>query len=971
MDIDEERLTLRLQKRTEQVCDTACRVHRGRSCYLAHLILLLLLSLLGNHVRGQTIVARPFPFYYQLYSNEVFDIYQDRTGYLWFGMTSALARYDGHYLRTFRSDYNHPQKLGNNIVTYITDNANYLWVGTNSGITLYDKNSWKTSQIEDSRIAGHVVNDIKSDPATGEVWAGLGNHVYRLSPDGEVISGFELQKGAPDTGINQIYIDRQGRVWACTWRGLFVYDKESDAFLRYSDMPGGATPYSMLQDSHGHYWIGTWGEGFWKFNPNDSTHCYEHQPINLYGSDTEDNIFYSMVQDDTFGYLWMLSYNELHAFRCDDGNLTPVDISQYIDPRKMFTKITKDREGNLWLGSYDMGYTIYFDKSGLVNFPMEDIRRTLHHDANILSLAYVGNDRLWVSQDRYGLVIYNLQDGTMQRVDNLQLGEISQIELSKGDGAWVSTRSSARVAKLCSSAQGLYVEEKYNLKESFSNSGNVRCIKEDEQRNLWILTENNIFLHKNGSRSVLAAGREVICPDAIAMDTQGQPWAMKDNDLYRLTYNGQSIEAERFGSVGLLMEGEKVQQLCIDKQGALWMATSLSRLVCSDSDKQQYRNVDNAQSSDGVALSLLANGDRVWLMTSKKLVSFNIHSHKEVVYEANSDNIVVKAFRSSALCATDSGGVFAGGHQGVVYINPERNGQADSTATKFTVSDVLSNGTSFMFDTPDKESHAREVYLPSSCRNIEVRLSSLLYSLGAREQIQYKLDGYDEEWSDLDSKSYAAFYSHLPRGKYHFLVRSQKADGSWSEGEDILLLVRRPAFYESNIAFVIYALLILLALYYTVVLIHKRANMSALHHYHNQGRVERLMEETSGQERAKETPEASPADMQFIKKVITLLEEHIDDTEYGQEQLAQDLLLSRSTLYRKIKTVSGMSPLDFIHNVKMKKACEMLEKRELTISEIAYSLGFSSPKYFTKCFKEEMGQTPSAYQSSLEEEKAD
>lgn len=94
---------------------------------------------------------------------------------------------------------------------------------------------------------------------------------------------------------------------------------------------------------------------------------------------------------------------------------------------------------------------------------------------------------------------------------------------------------------------------------------------------------------------------------------------------------------------------------------------------------------------------------------------------------------------------------------------------------------------------------------------------------------------------------------------------------------------------------------------------------------------------------------------------MNLIEKHIDDSGYGQEQLAHDLLLSRSTLYRKIKAISGMSPLDFIRNVKMKKACTMLGQHKQSISEIAYSLGFTNPKYFTKCFKDEMGQTPSEY----------
>lgn len=106
----------------------------------------------------------------------------------------------------------------------------------------------------------------------------------------------------------------------------------------------------------------------------------------------------------------------------------------------------------------------------------------------------------------------------------------------------------------------------------------------------------------------------------------------------------------------------------------------------------------------------------------------------------------------------------------------------------------------------------------------------------------------------------------------------------------------------------------------------------------------------------------SDADRVFFKHMMDFIEQNLSNAEYGQEQLAQDLLLSRSTLYRKIKAMTGMSPLDFMKNVKMKKACELLNRHQMSVSEIAYALGFTSPKYFTKCFKEELGQTPTEYQ---------
>ena len=73
------------------------------------------------------------------------------------------------------------------------------------------------------------------------------------------------------------------------------------------------------------------------------------------------------------------------------------------------------------------------------------------------------------------------------------------------------------------------------------------------------------------------------------------------------------------------------------------------------------------------------------------------------------------------------------------------------------------------------------------------------------------------------------------------------------------------------------------------------------------------------------------------------------------EKLSEEMNMSKSTLYRKIKSMTGLTPLDFVRNIKMKRACMMLLARTQTISEVAYAVGFSNPKYFTKCFKEEFG----------------
>ncbi len=928
--------------------------------YIIRCIWITLCLCVSQNLWAQHIVARPFPFYYQLYSNEVFDIYQDRTGYLWFGMTSGLARYDGHRLHTFRSDYNHPNLLVNNRIVYVTDNERYVWVGTGGGVTLYDKQTWKTTKITDKRIDGQNIIDIATNPATDEVWIGVGNHAYRCSPDGKQVMAYQLQKDAPDDGFRQLYVDRENRVWAMSFYGLFGFDKAKNTFVKYPSMPQGTSPYTMLQDKQGHYWVGTWGGGLWLFNPRASAStCYQRQTVKISGSNVEDLVFFSMAQDDVFGYLWMLSYDELHAMKYQDGKLVPIDISRVIDPHKMFTKILKDREGNLWLGSYDIGYTIYFDRSGTVSYPLASLKDLLHHDANIVNLGYDGGDVLWMGQDRYGLLLYDLKSGRLTSESNLGLGEISLMKRSRSGGMWLRLRTQNRIVKAGRTTTGIQLLDDINMYAVLANPGDIVDMNEDKAGNLWILTTTNLYVRKPHASAVFTAGKDVLRPDAMAVDDKGEIWAVKGKAAYHIIFNGKEIESRRIGHIDLLAAGEVPEHLCVDKSGALWLTTSLSRIVRSDASKTMFYTQNNDQLSDGTLLAIMSNGNKVWALTNKKLMSIDIVSRKEMAYEANSENIAVKAFRSSAICPDLHGGVFVGGHDGVVHVKHEPDRQSLPKDFCFHVSDVLSNGVSMMFDYPDEDSRERQVYLPSDSRNVEICVASLLYSPGVIENVQYKLEGVDPDWVKLADKNSSAFYSYLPRGKHHFLVRWQMQDGTWTEAEDILLLVRKPALYETTVAFAIYLLLILIGAYVLVRIIHRRANLSALRHYHNQVKVERLME---GNQTKEQAPVISETDKAFVKNVMRLVEEHLSDSEYGQEQLAQDLLLSRSTLYRKIKSVSGLSPLDFMHNVKMKKACVLLSRHEMSISEIAYSLGFTNPKYFTKCFKEEMGQTPSEYQ---------
>ncbi len=105
----------------------------------------------------------------------------------------------------------------------------------------------------------------------------------------------------------------------------------------------------------------------------------------------------------------------------------------------------------------------------------------------------------------------------------------------------------------------------------------------------------------------------------------------------------------------------------------------------------------------------------------------------------------------------------------------------------------------------------------------------------------------------------------------------------------------------------------------------------------------------------------SHLDSNFLKKCNAIIESHLTDNEYGVEQMSVEMSLSRVHVYRKIKHLTGLTVSEFIRNIKLKKAAVMLHESGKTISEVAYETGFSSPSYFSKCFKDLYNISPTEF----------
>lgn len=107
------------------------------------------------------------------------------------------------------------------------------------------------------------------------------------------------------------------------------------------------------------------------------------------------------------------------------------------------------------------------------------------------------------------------------------------------------------------------------------------------------------------------------------------------------------------------------------------------------------------------------------------------------------------------------------------------------------------------------------------------------------------------------------------------------------------------------------------------------------------------------------SPERQPSlDDKFLQKLRSLIEQNLADSDFGVEQLGDEIGMSRAQLYRKCKALTNYSPVELIRNTRLKKAQKLLAQGDETIAQVAYSVGFTAPSYFTKCYKEYFGENP-------------
>ncbi|MCR5820861.1 MAG: helix-turn-helix domain-containing protein [Bacteroidaceae bacterium] len=248
------------------------------------------------------------------------------------------------------------------------------------------------------------------------------------------------------------------------------------------------------------------------------------------------------------------------------------------------------------------------------------------------------------------------------------------------------------------------------------------------------------------------------------------------------------------------------------------------------------------------------------------------------------------------------------------------------------------------------------------------QFSTLNYATPSHDRYRYRMRGLEEEWNICNAGlgQVSASYRALSPGDYVFEVQATSGSVVWGPLTELPFVITPPWWlaWWAKLIYALIGLALLLGLT-NLYLKRRKAKMEK----ENEQLVNRLFElREEARHQFAESVNISPnkisinaEEEKMVEQMLQAIKEHIADEAYNADLLARDMAMSRASLYKKLQTMLGITPTDFIRNVRLKRAAQLLAETHLNINEIAAQVGFATPRNFSSQFKKMFGLTPSEY----------
>ena len=286
---------------------------------------------------------------------------------------------------------------------------------------------------------------------------------------------------------------------------------------------------------------------------------------------------------------------------------------------------------------------------------------------------------------------------------------------------------------------------------------------------------------------------------------------------------------------------------------------------------------------------------------------------------------------------------------------------------------------------PHTAAYTQRLTLEHNQAHVAFQFSTMNYVNPRQTLYRYRLNG--ERWNlvsadrtpdvvDGNGVLYLSF-QNLSTGEYRLDVQASVCGKRWSEQSRTISFSIEPSPWQTPMAWTGYGCALLMVCGGThILLLRNRKRKERVHalmktiqelrnrcHELEKRREDAEVVVHEAEDKSKDEPsnELSDTARNFLELAISRIEANLSDSTYGVEQLAGDLCMERTGLYKKLKSFTGITPVTFIRSVRLQRAAELIVQKRMPLTDVAYATGFGSASYFAKCFKTEFGMSPSEY----------
>ncbi|WP_333627052.1 response regulator [Sphingobacterium siyangense] len=808
---------------------------------IKQIITFLYLSLsLITIVYSQQMGLNPVTKNYELPSLTINQTIQDQEGYIWFASTQGLSRYDAYNILNFKLRNTEGKVTTQQSIRTLIELGNKLILGSESGVYVLDKHNYRVFPLQDSRVNTVRVNTMMVDRQK-RLWIGTDNGIFiynkDLTPLTEAQSSQLLNNHMRGKTVNMIFQDSQTNIWIGVWgSGLFKLNPDSSTLRSYPRLGQRNNPFKIMEDDREQLWICTWGDGIYLFNPQDPNNPYKEIEIkNKRRNVGKEDLFYNIIQDRSRQYIWVLSFSGISTLQYHNGRVQEIDLSSYFDnTTNIFNDIYQDRHGTLWLAIGGKGVSMFsFDKPLIKNYSFKQIK-TLYSIAPNLNMLYRDNTGiLWFNLERFGFGSLSPKTNQLNTYSNSNFRDLISIRavtcaMDFGQELWVGSAYESSINIFQKTNNNIKFLQKIDLAGQVAHGGIPSFFFTDKQKRLWIATTKGLLLKRSESENIAVIHTIKDQPVAIAQDNQNHIWiATKENGIYCIDNRDLRSLPMHIGKETSGLKSDQIETMDVDKDGNLWIGTKDNRLISYQPTTKKVTEIANTTLFEkNQLLDIVCLDHYTWLSTTRNIYKINRLS-KDISEFSASDSLQVNMFSKRAFAVDKtSNTVYFGGYNGIVQLNDYSI--VPNFKEKVLISDIKINNKSIILESKQgifSDSPAKLTLNPQD-QNIEISFSTLPFTQEGKIRYAYKLEGVDKEWIYAPRDRIFATYNNLSKGNYRFLVKSTDLYNKWSTTFTQIEIIKKPSFYESNLAYFLYTCIFAGVVFFFINYSFKRLKLS-------------------------------------------------------------------------------------------------------------------------------------------------